>query len=208
MDEYCSWVTLEHDYYGLGITEDGKQVICVLAGERENTGVLIYVPEYDVELLNSALSQMVQAHGNQLDKSGAPYALHPYRVGQNVCFAGGDLSDLVVALLHDVVEDSNIPLLEIRYNFGDRVACAVDALTHRKGESNHDYYRRILQDEIALSVKFHDIADNMDERRLSMLPAEMATRLRAKYEHALDFLHSEDQPKLVSNSFTDSIEKS
>lgn len=188
---------MDEAYYCLGVTPDGKSLHYTLAAQDDNAGDWIHAPECEVAIASDAFSFLLRAHANQLDKCGQPYALHPYRVAKSVLRAGGGLWTIIAALLHDVVEDSGIWLAEIRYNFGDKVADAVDALTHRKGESNNDYYRRILQNEIALRVKFHDIADNMDERRLSMLPAEMATRLLSKYEHALDFLHSEDQPKYL-----------
>jgi len=81
------------------------------------------------------------AHAGQVDKAGLAYIGHPRRVLGHMV----DPSTLeqVVAWLHDVVEDTDITLDEIARMFGAEAAEAVDALTHRAGESNVDYLDRV-----------------------------------------------------------------
>lgn len=65
---------------------------------------------------------------------------------------------------------------------------AVDALTHREGETPGDYYTRILQSATALRVKTADIDDNVDPERLARLDPASRERLTAKYEKARNLL--------------------
>jgi hypothetical protein len=89
----------------------------------------------------------------------------------------------------DVVEDTAMTLDDLRQRgCPGAVLDAVDALTRRADETPAEYYVRVAADPIAIAVKRADIADNSDPSRLAALPAEMAQRLRDKYEKATAIL--------------------
>lgn len=123
-------------------------------------------------------------HRGQVDKIGEPYIGHPARVAKAVREAGYSDEVEAVAWLHDVVEDTEYTLDAVRLAFGNAVAEAVEAISKRKGESFADYYERVKANPMALVVKWHDVADNADPRRLAKVAPDTQERLRAKYERA------------------------
>lgn len=130
--------------------------------------------------IERALEIATEAHAGQTDKAGAPYLSHPLRVSAAV--EGSD--EKIVAILHDVVEDSDWTLERLRTEgFSAAVVAAVDALTHREGEDYFDAIRRAKANPIARQVKLADLDDNSDRTRLNALTAKDEARL-AKYEEA------------------------
>ena len=125
------------------------------------------------------------AHAGQVDKSGQPYIGHPARVAARV--RGDDFAE-AAAWLHDVVEDTDVTLDDLRRDFPDELVAAVDALTRRRHEEPDDYYARVRRNPLALRVKAADLADNSDAARLAALPPDTQARLRAKYAHAREVL--------------------
>jgi (p)ppGpp synthase/HD superfamily hydrolase len=120
------------------------------------------------------------AHAGQVDKAGADYITHPLRV----CDAVTGEDARIVALLHDVVEDSDWTLEGLREEgFSDAVVDAVDALTHRSDEDYFDAVRRARDNELARGVKLADLADNSDRTRLGTVTEDDERRLR-KYAEA------------------------
>jgi (p)ppGpp synthase/HD superfamily hydrolase len=82
--------------------------------------------------LEDAISIAAQAHKGQKDKAGAPYLLHPLRMMLRM----NSEAPMIAAVLHDVVEDSDWTLEQLREKgFSDEVLDAVECLTHRDGES-------------------------------------------------------------------------
>jgi (p)ppGpp synthase/HD superfamily hydrolase len=136
--------------------------------------------------LDRAIALASQAHFGQVDKAGAPYILHPLRV----MMAMGDDDSRVVAILHDVVEDSDITLDDLRAEgFPALVVDAIDALTRRQGEAYEAFILRVGQNSIARSVKIADLHDNLDVSRFSgaELDARLLERLK-RYLSALQVL--------------------
>jgi (p)ppGpp synthase/HD superfamily hydrolase len=122
------------------------------------------------------------AHRDQVDKAGHPYADHPARVAARVA---DDPVAASVAWLHDTVEDTGTTLEGLRrLGFPAVVREAVDAMTRREDEDPDAYYERVARNETALRVKRADIADNSDPQRLSRLDESLRERLEAKYAHA------------------------
>lgn len=114
-------------------------------------------------MLSKALKVAVKAHSNQVDKGGNPYIYHPAAVANMV----ESEEEKIVALLHDVVEDSSITLEVIEsYGFSDRVLKALKVITKCKGEDYEDYINRVKQDPIACKVKIADLKHNMDLTRI------------------------------------------
>lgn len=114
--------------------------------------------------LERAIAIAAAAHAGQVDKGGEPYILHPLRVMLRMQSG----PERIVAVLHDVVEDSDVTLEILgAEGFSPEVLAAVDALTKRRGESRLDAARRAKNDRIALAVKLADNAENMDLSRIA-----------------------------------------
>ncbi|MDR1184900.1 MAG: HD domain-containing protein [Coriobacteriales bacterium] len=110
-----------------------------------------------------ALRVATEAHAGQTDKGGRPYISHPLTVAAMV---KGDA--VVVALLHDVVEDTAVTLEDLRSaGFSDAVISAVDAITRRKGEHDVPYLARVRENPLALTVKLADLTHNSDITRIA-----------------------------------------
>lgn len=114
-------------------------------------------------MINKALSVALKAHDSQLDKGGHPYIFHPVRVALHC----DTESEKVVALMHDVLEDSDMTVSDLRSEgFSEDVLAALDALTRRDGEDYMDFIRRLSSNPLAVRVKLADLEDNMDISRL------------------------------------------
>lgn len=130
--------------------------------------------------LEDALALALEAHRGQRDKAGDPYILHPLRL----MLRFDDEPARLVALLHDVVEDSDTSLDDLRMaGYPGVVLAALDCLTHRAGEAYADYIQRIKPNPLARRVKLADLEDNMSLVRLSTLAERDARRLQ-KYHRA------------------------
>jgi (p)ppGpp synthase/HD superfamily hydrolase len=134
-----------------------------------------------------ALEFAFERHAGQVDKQDKPYILHVLRVAfEN--YANCSENVFISALLHDVVEDCNVPLKQIEKRFGKRIAEAVDHLSRRSKESYSAYILRLRGDQIAVRVKTADLSDNLRESRIGTLPEKDQKRLRKKYGQALALL--------------------
>lgn len=141
-------------------------------------------PQLNLSTLERAIALAVRAHAGQKDKAGAPYILHPLRV--MLAVEGDDAR--MAAVLHDVVEDSDITIDELRQmGFPEAVVEAVDALTKRDDEKGADSYldfvARAGRNDIARAVKLADIADNMDLSRIQK-PSEKGLERVSRYRKA------------------------
>jgi (p)ppGpp synthase/HD superfamily hydrolase len=139
-------------------------------------------------VLEAAIALACESHRGQTDKGGRPYILHPLRL-----MLGFDsTSEQVVAVLHDVVEDSSVTLEQLReLGFDSSVVDALDCLTRRRAESYDDFVDRVAGNPLATRVKLRDIQDNLDLSRLGTLNAEDLQRI-AKYHRALVRLRATD----------------
>lgn len=127
-----------------------------------------------------------RAHLGQTDKAGVPYINHPERVAERF----EDPWHQATALLHDVLEDTDVTAADLRdEGIPETVIMAVEALTQRPGEDRLGYYRRInAAGPMALAVKHADIDDNADWSRLRLLDPATRERLTAKYAKARKYL--------------------
>lgn len=125
-----------------------------------------------------ALEIAYKAHEGQVDKAGAPYILHCIRVASE--FDNEFLK--IVAILHDVVEDTTVTLEQLAlHNFGSHVIEAIDAITKRKDEKYKDYLKRVAQNKMAYHVKLADIWDNSNVDRFGTNPTEKQIAKCASY---------------------------
>lgn len=146
--------------------------------------------EHKSHIVTDAYHLAAQAHNGQVDKAGKPYILHPMRVASNV--SNDDIA-MTVALLHDVVEDTDVTLDELAESFPPEVTDALALLTHDKNVPYLDYIRAIRDSEnqTAIKVKIADLNDNMDLTRLEHPTAKDRKRIREKYIPAMNILIGE-----------------
>lgn len=124
--------------------------------------------------LEDAIELALSVHRGAVDKGGEPYILHPLRV----MLRQQSTVARMAAVLHDVVEDSDVRLDDLRdRGFAEEVVRAVDALTRRPGESYEAFVERAGADPVARAVKLADLEDNMDVRRLARVDEASARRL-------------------------------
>ncbi len=104
-------------------------------------------------------------HAGQKDKCGESYIGHVERVAYATLTASGNKTAFIVALLHDIVEDTDVSLITIYEKFGNKILEAVDAMSHRPNEPYVEYMNRVERNHIATVVKMADLLDNMDPNR-------------------------------------------
>lgn len=140
------------------------------------------------DLVRLAQEVATRAHAGQVDKAGRPYIEHPTAVAERLTTD----DEQVVGFLHDVVEDTDITLAELRaVGFTVDQVLAVDAVTKRRGETLEQSIARVVADPsgIALRVKRADISHNGDPARLATIADETTrARLQVKYERTAVFL--------------------
>ncbi len=113
--------------------------------------------------LEKAIQIAAIAHAGQYDKAGEKYILHPIRVMLRV----SSETEQIVAVLHDVIEDSEFTLEDLeKEGFSNEILVAIDALTKRTGETRIDAAKRAAANPIARLVKLADNAENSDITRI------------------------------------------
>ncbi|MBR3809252.1 MAG: bifunctional (p)ppGpp synthetase/guanosine-3',5'-bis(diphosphate) 3'-pyrophosphohydrolase [Clostridia bacterium] len=136
------------------------------------------------DLTKKALKLCFEAHKEQVDKSGMPYVFHPFHLAEQMA----DEATTIVALLHDVVEDTAISFEDLeKQGFSDEIMDALKLLTHDKNIPYMDYVAEIKKNTIATNVKLADLKHNSDLTRLSVVD-EKALKRKEKYEKAIKFL--------------------
>lgn len=146
-------------------------------------------------------SQVAALAHREQEYNGKPYIEHPARVYHRIWDMGYEDEDIFcVAWLHDVVEDTDVTLEDIREQFGDRVADAVDAISRRRytksmgfpytKEPEEQYLARVAANEIASIVKHADMCDNLLMTR-SVGVLEEKAGLWRKYINAIRVLSDE-----------------
>lgn len=137
----------------------------------------------NTKMTREAMKIAYNAHYNQFDRAGVPYIYHPIHLAENM---DSEIA-CVVALLHDVVEDTDIRMEELAKTFPKEVIEILKLLTHDKEVDYMEYIKRIKKNAIAKKVKIEDILHNADETRLDTITEEDIVR-REKYKKALEFL--------------------
>ena len=136
--------------------------------------------------LEDAIILATEAHRGQKDRNDEPYIMHPVRVMSQLW--GYD--ERMVAVLHDVIEDTDVTLADLRAaGYPAHIVRAVDAISKRKdeGETYSRYIRRVKKDPLATKVKIADLQDNSN---LGRLPDVLASDLKRldRYNRALQYL--------------------
>lgn len=131
-----------------------------------------------------AMKLCYEAHKDQVDKTGVPYVFHPFHVAEQM----KDEATTIVALLHDVVEDTDYTLEDIAAEgFGQEIVEAVALMTHEDDVPYLDYVAKLKDNPIARAVKLADLAHNSDQSRLGEIDDETEERLE-KYKEAIKIL--------------------
>ena len=134
--------------------------------------------------IEKAIAIAVEAHKGQEDKAGDPYILHPLRV----MFRMETREEMVVAVLHDVLEDTPITPDQLKeMGFSETLLEALDSVTKRAGETYEDFVRRAALHPIGKKIKLADLRDNMDLSRLERITDKDLERLK-KYHNALKII--------------------
>lgn len=137
-------------------------------------------------LTNKALRLAYDAHQGQVDKSNIPYICHPLHLAEQM----DDEISCCCAILHDVVEDTEITMEQLAMEFPTEVIDVLKLLTHADGVPYEDYVRSIRQNPTAIKVKLADIAHNSDQSRFAGMdiPEGQLEYWRKKYENAKKLL--------------------
>lgn len=141
------------------------------------------------ELTNKAMRIAYEAHHGQVDKCGQPF-FHPYHLAEQM----NDKITVCVALLHDVMEDTQVTFEELSKEFPQEIMDALLLLTHKKGTHYFDYVRAIKQNPYATVVKLADLAHNSDQSRMVGcvgVSEEKKKALREKYAKAKAILEDD-----------------
>lgn len=138
------------------------------------------------QTLERAIAIAAAAHAGQVDKGGAPYILHPLKVMLRMT----TLEERIVAVLHDVVEDCDISLDDLRKEgFSEEVLSAIESVTKVPGESYEDFVERAAQNPIGRVVQLADLEENSDLSRIASPSWDDLERVE-KYRRAIARLRS------------------
>lgn len=124
----------------------------------------------------------IKAHQGQKDKGGKPYILHPINVALNV--KGKD--EKIVALLHDVIEDTSYTIDDLDF-LSEKQRKALLLLTHDNNVPYMEYIEEVKKNKIASKVKLADLEQNMNLKRLKAISNKDLKRLE-KYKRAKEIL--------------------
>lgn len=139
-----------------------------------------------MHLLEQAILIATHAHAGQVDKGGQPYILHPLSVMNRV----HTIEQKIVAVLHDMIEDTDITLDQLQEaGFPQPILAAVNTLTRRPEESYEEYIERVSQNPLATVVKLADLTENMNLLRIPSPTPKDDQRIQ-RYQKAYQRLQS------------------
>lgn len=139
-------------------------------------------------MINTKLTRLAskiayKAHEGQTDKAGVPYIFHPIHIAEQM----DSEESCVVALLHDVIEDSDITLEILNKYFNDDIIAALRVLTKKENDDYVMYIKRVKTNKLATKVKIKDLEHNRDLTRLDEVTDKDRKR-SMKYWEAIRYL--------------------
>ena len=141
---------------------------------------MIYTPA-----TKAAMKLCFRAHRDQTDKCGVPYVFHPIHLAEQM----QDEDTTVVALLHDIVEDTDTTIDDLAaMGFNARVIAAIELMTHDDAVPYMEYVAKIKENPIARAVKLADLMHNSDLTRLDAVDDCARERVQ-KYARAIQLLN-------------------
>jgi len=149
--------------------------------------------------IEDAITLAVILHKKQLDKDGLPVIYHPIFVMNSMDL--GDTDGRKVAILHDIVEDTDCTVKYLRaMGFANHIVDAVAAITHLECKSYLEYIERVKKNAISKRVKLKDIDHNMARSKAALVrdvgdlaKMKKAQRRIDKYTMALGILRNGEQ---------------
>lgn len=138
----------------------------------------------NTKLTRKAMIIAYEAHKNQVDKSGVPYIYHPIHVAEQM----DTENECIIALLHDVVEDTNVTFKQLEEVFSKEIIDILKLLTREENIEYNEYIKRIKNNSIACKVKIADLTHNLDKTRLDFV-TEVDVKRNEKYKKALQILY-------------------
>jgi len=138
----------------------------------------------NTKLTRKAMIIAYEAHKNQVDKSGVPYIYHPIHVAEQM----DTENECIIALLHDVVEDTNVTFKQLEEVFSKEIIDILKLLTREENIEYDEYIKRIKNNSIACKVKIADLTHNLDKTRLDFV-TEVDVKRSEKYKKALQILY-------------------
>ncbi len=154
--------------------------------ERLIAQLQTYLPEDQVGMIMRAYDFGAAAHEGQTRKTGEPYITHPVAVARELANMHLDAQAISAAILHDVVEDTDASLTQIREKFGDEIALLVDGVSkldqiqfRSRAEAQAESFRKMMlamiEDIRVILVKLADRLHNM--QTLDAMPTEKRRRI-------------------------------
>lgn len=138
----------------------------------------------NTKLTRKAMIIAYEAHKNQVDKSGVPYIYHPIHVAEQM----DTENECIIALLHDVVEDTNVTFKQLEEVFSKEIIDILKVLTREENIEYDEYIKRTKNNSIACKVKIADLTHNLDKTRLDFV-TEVDVKRNEKYKKALQILY-------------------
>ena len=162
------------------LSKTNKMVGIVTSADLNKLNTMSLTPR-----LRDAIWFAMEKHQGQLRKGGEPYILHCLRVMLRM----NTEEEMVVAVLHDVVEDTDATIQDIYHGFGTQTGLLVGHLTRDEGEEYMKYIERTTNSDVSARVKYADMADNW--LNLDKLPnRDEASFLEKRYRRAMSVLRA------------------
>ena len=154
--------------------------------EKLIQNILVYNPDFDQDKLKKAYNFAIKAHLHQRRYSGHPYFEHCLYVANILADLKMDSVTIIAGLLHDVVEDTNVTIEDLKENFGENVGLLVDGVTKigglkfmskeaRQAETFRKMLLSMAMDIRVIIIKFADRLHNM--RTLEYVPEKKRPRI-------------------------------
>lgn len=134
------------------------------------------------KMINKALNIAYKAHHGQKDKGNVPYIFHPYHIAEKF----NNETDICVAILHDILEDTFVSKEELEGYFPKEVIEPLVLLTRSTHDTYFEYIKNICSNPIARKVKIEDIKHNLVFERIQN--KKRNEKLEKRYLKALEIL--------------------
>ena len=143
------------------------------------------------EMLGKMLVIVTNAHAGQFDRGGAPYILHPLKVMHYL--KSDDEELMVMALGHDVIEDTDVTYADLRVaGISERAIRGIAALTKLPGQTLAEYKVGVFANPDARRVKMADLRHNTDIRRLKGVTEKDIARMAKYHEFFMELQAKEN----------------
>ena len=140
--------------------------------------------------IETAITIAARAHAGTVDKQAKPYVLHPLRVMLGV---EGEAAQ-IVAVLHDVVEDTEVAMEDLAAaGFAEEVLDALGLVTHAEGVPYADYVIACKANPIARQVKLSDLRDNASLNRVLLRPDRLDVDANRVQKYVLSYRFLQDE---------------